>query len=44
MPLVAPGVLLGYLWGLYSMSRVICMIFVADLIACTFFFRECFGM
>ena len=28
----APGVLL--LWGLCSMSRLICMIFVADLIAC----------
>jgi hypothetical protein len=26
-----PGVLLRYLWGLYSMSR---LIFVADLIAC----------
>jgi len=28
------GVLLGYLWGLCSMPRLICMIFVADLIAC----------
>jgi hypothetical protein len=28
-----PGVLLRYLWGLYSMSRLICMIFFADLIA-----------
>jgi hypothetical protein len=29
-----PGVLLRYLWGLNSMSRHICMIFVADLTAC----------
>jgi hypothetical protein len=29
-----PGVLLIYLWGLCSMSRLICAIFVADLIAC----------
>ena len=30
-----PGVLLRYFWGwLCSISRVICMIFVADLIAC----------
>ena len=25
------------LWGMYSMSRLICMILVADLIACRFF-------
>jgi len=30
-----PGVLLRYLWGLYIMSCLICMIFVADLIAYT---------
>jgi hypothetical protein len=27
-----PGVLLRYLWGLCSISRLICMTFVADLI------------
>jgi hypothetical protein len=29
-----PGTLLRYLWGMYSMSRLILMIFVADLIKC----------
>jgi len=29
-----PGSLLRDLWGLCSMSRLICIIFVADLIAC----------
>jgi hypothetical protein len=29
-----PGVLLVYLWGLYTMSLLISLIFVADLIAC----------
>jgi hypothetical protein len=29
-----PGVLLRYLWGLCSMSRFICVILVADMIAC----------
>jgi len=34
-----PGVLLRYFWGLCSMSRLICIIFVADLIA---FRLKCF--
>jgi len=37
-------ILLCYLWGLCSMSRLICMILVADLIACWLDFRECCGM
>jgi len=38
-----PGVLLKYLWGLCSMSCLICIIFVADLIACRLIY-ECCGM
>jgi len=40
-----PGVLLRYLWGLCSMSRLICMTLAADLTACRLIlFHECRGM